>query len=276
MERHARVASLWSWLPGFRAVAETESVHEAARKLDVSPSSLSRTIALLEDALGRPLFERGGGVLRLTPLGRELLDRVRDAMRAIDDVTAPEPDRVRIAAPRDLVAALVLPALARLTSAGVPVAARIAGDPDVDPAGRLLRGELDVVVSRARLDERHLESTRIGAIAVGLYVGAANERADPPHVVYRSADGPIGMWPDHVPRVVALEVDDAHAAAIAAAQAGFIVALPDRLAERLGQPLRRAAAAPFEPVELFAARRRSLGPRHAADAIVAALVDVST
>src|SRR5688500_18841292 len=102
MERLARVASLWNWLPGFRAVAETENLHEAARGLEISPSALSRTIRLLEDELEQPLFDRAGLSLRLTALGAELLGVVRSAMRAVDDVTASRAEAVRIAAPADI------------------------------------------------------------------------------------------------------------------------------------------------------------------------------
>src|SRR5712691_11901344 len=54
MTRYRRVAELWNWLPGFRGVAEHESVNEAASALNVSPSALSRTVKLLESALGAP------------------------------------------------------------------------------------------------------------------------------------------------------------------------------------------------------------------------------
>src|SRR5262245_30593406 len=85
MRRFRRVAQLWNWLPGFRGVAEHESVHRAAQTLGVSPSALSRTVKLLESALGAPLFVRQGSGLQLTALGAELLTITRDAMRQVDD-----------------------------------------------------------------------------------------------------------------------------------------------------------------------------------------------
>ena len=51
------VASVWNWLPTFRAVAETEHVARAAEILHVSPPAVSRTIKLLEDHLGTKLFD---------------------------------------------------------------------------------------------------------------------------------------------------------------------------------------------------------------------------
>src|SRR5687767_10980873 len=85
MHRFRRVAALWNWLPAFRAVAETQHLRRAGDLLCVSPSALSRSIHLLEDAIGGPLFVRAGRNLRLTALGDELLLVVRDSMRRLDD-----------------------------------------------------------------------------------------------------------------------------------------------------------------------------------------------
>lgn len=273
MERLARVAAVWNWLPGFRAVAETESVHEAARQLSMSPSSLSRTINVLEDRLGRTLFSRGGGVLTLTPLGRELLDVIRTAMRAVDDVLAAGAGVVRVAAPGDLAAICVIPAVAQLQ-----LPARVVADVDADPAGRLLRGELDLVVTCEELDDRRLLAERIGELRVGLYVASRHPHPPPTledarrwsFVAYRTPGG----LADHAARLdttIALEVTDARDAAAAAANGELVVALPDRLAEALNLPLRRLAFEAGAPVPVHAIRRRSLGPEHPADQLVAAI-----
>ncbi len=75
------ITRVWNWLPAFRAVAETEHLPTAARRLYVTPSALSRTIGLLEGELERPLFRRVGRRIRLNEAGQRLLTRVRDAMR---------------------------------------------------------------------------------------------------------------------------------------------------------------------------------------------------
>src|SRR5215217_4851914 len=80
-----RIRSVWPWLPAFRAVAETEHLPTAANELGVVPSSLSRSIKLLEDELGMALFERANKALVLNTAGRELLAAVREAMRLLDD-----------------------------------------------------------------------------------------------------------------------------------------------------------------------------------------------
>ena len=57
-------------------VARQGSFAAAARQLDVDPSSVSRTVAQLEDALGFRLFQRSTRTLAITEAGRSYLDRV--------------------------------------------------------------------------------------------------------------------------------------------------------------------------------------------------------
>ncbi len=57
----------------FLAVAEHASFSDAARHLAVSQPALSRTIRLIEDALGARLFDRDTRNVALTPVGTELL-----------------------------------------------------------------------------------------------------------------------------------------------------------------------------------------------------------
>ena len=64
----------------FKAVARLEHVTEAARSLHVTQSSLSRTIARLEQDVGAPLFDRIGRTVRLNDFGRILLQRVDKAL----------------------------------------------------------------------------------------------------------------------------------------------------------------------------------------------------
>ena len=85
MERLLRLNEFWNWLPAFRAVAETSHLPSASKALQVSASSLSRTIHLLEENLGRDLFDREGRNLELNENGERFLAAVRDAMRLIDD-----------------------------------------------------------------------------------------------------------------------------------------------------------------------------------------------
>ena len=53
----------------FLAVAQTENVHRASEKMNVSPGSLSKAIARLESELGVTLFYKQGRNIRLTSEG---------------------------------------------------------------------------------------------------------------------------------------------------------------------------------------------------------------
>lgn len=58
----------------FAKVVETNSFSEAARRLDIPVSTVSRKIAELEDELGVRLLERSTRQLRLTEVGAEVLE----------------------------------------------------------------------------------------------------------------------------------------------------------------------------------------------------------
>ena len=68
----------------FVAVAETEHVGQAAERLHISQSPLSRQIAQLEQNLGLTLFERGQQRIRLTRDGQVFLAEARALLRHAD------------------------------------------------------------------------------------------------------------------------------------------------------------------------------------------------
>lgn len=72
MDLH-RLGLVSSRVHHFALVARLGSIRQAALRLNVAPSSISRTIKQLEDDLGTPLFERTKQRLKLTSAG-ELLD----------------------------------------------------------------------------------------------------------------------------------------------------------------------------------------------------------
>ncbi len=99
----------------FIEVAKREHVTEAADALHVAQSSVSRQLSGLESELGVDLFIREGRRLKLTPIGKIFLERVKQAMNMLDEAERevkeylnPEKGTVRIAFPISL-AAYVLP-----------------------------------------------------------------------------------------------------------------------------------------------------------------------
>lgn len=68
----------------FRIVARMEHMSKAAQKLHITQPALSKTIALLEEELGGPLFNRVGRKIELNEHGRIFLEYAEQALAAVD------------------------------------------------------------------------------------------------------------------------------------------------------------------------------------------------
>jgi DNA-binding transcriptional LysR family regulator len=109
-------------LETFVRVAETQSFSEAARRLQVGKSAVSRAIAALEAELGAPLIQRTTRSLRLTEAGSSYYERAQrilsdldDANRAVREFNASPRGRLRISAPLSFGFLHLAPALADFT-----------------------------------------------------------------------------------------------------------------------------------------------------------------
>ncbi len=129
-------------------VARSGSFTAAARTLGYTQSAVSRQVAALERAAGRPLFDRGRDGVQVTAAGARLLTR---AVRVLDELDAaareaadPSADGpVRLGAFATAVAGLVPAALAALPS-GLVVTVREGTTPALTRA--LRAGSLDLAV----------------------------------------------------------------------------------------------------------------------------------
>lgn len=105
-------------LVAFAESAATGSFSAAARKLDITPAAVSKSVLRLEEELGLRLFNRSTRQLRLTHEGERFLARVAPGLRSLDEavaevaqgVEAPR-GRVRISAPLGFGRRYVLPCL---------------------------------------------------------------------------------------------------------------------------------------------------------------------
>ena len=70
----------------FEALSRFGHFGHAADACAVSQPALSVQIKELEQSVGQPLFERGPRSVRLTAFGETLLTRVRDILRAVDEL----------------------------------------------------------------------------------------------------------------------------------------------------------------------------------------------
>ncbi len=80
-------------LRNFVAVAEQGNISQAAKKIFLTQSALSRQIRALEDEVGHPLLERQAHSIRLTATGELLLREGRELLHQADQML----ERVRIA-----------------------------------------------------------------------------------------------------------------------------------------------------------------------------------
>ena len=69
----------------FARVVETGSFSEAARRLNLAPSSISRQIASLEERLGVRLMHRTTRTLSLTEAGQLYYERASQILTEIED-----------------------------------------------------------------------------------------------------------------------------------------------------------------------------------------------
>lgn len=70
----------------FLAVAQVQNVTRAAERIHVSPGSLSKAIARLEEELQTPLFFKSGRGIRLTPEGALLKKKAAQILQLEEDV----------------------------------------------------------------------------------------------------------------------------------------------------------------------------------------------
>jgi DNA-binding transcriptional LysR family regulator len=288
MERVRRLAAIWSWLPAFRVVAELQHLPSAAKRLGTSASALSRSVRLLEDAVGRPLFLRKGRALVLDDAGKLLLAGTRDAMRLLDDALldvrgerATGPFRI---AADDAVQGVALDALAALREREPRLSVVEISLPRAnEAAAALLRGEIDaVVVLGAPAPVRGLSAFAAGHIDVVVAAGAGDpalSAAAPltpatlcgrAFAIVSGAPAVEALWPPAEPRTLAIAVAR-QASAVALARNQRALAL---LPLPLPAGLRTVPVVGFpRQVPVFVIVREQLRPGGPAEAYVGLAVE---
>lgn len=87
------------FLQGFVAVVECGSIAEAARHLDLAPTTLAQQLRALEADLGSTLLTRSGRVVRPTESGWRIFNRARDILREVRDLRSEASDTCLPAGP---------------------------------------------------------------------------------------------------------------------------------------------------------------------------------
>lgn len=168
-------------------VARTGSVSGAAKKLYLSPSSVSVAVSSLEEELGYPIFARGQKGLSPTAQGEKVLEyakRILDTYRHLNNIK-PLPERgVRISASNH---GVFNRAFARLVEENPTLrCALISGSLDAN-IQKLLSNELDLSLtfyydSRTRVLESKVEKS--GLVWKTLATIPAAARFGPSHPLY--------------------------------------------------------------------------------------------
>ncbi len=160
----------------FLAMARTGSRAQAARALDVDPTTISRRIAALEAELGLTLFDRTGNGLVLGASGRAVLaraERIEEEIAAAERELQGRDERasgpVRLTAGDGLVHYVLVPALAELRRVNPAITVELRADTRVLD---LSRREADVAVRLVRPKEPALFARRIGTMTFALYASA--------------------------------------------------------------------------------------------------------
>jgi DNA-binding transcriptional LysR family regulator len=284
-----RIAEVWNWLPAFRAVAETQHVHLAAQRLHVTPSSLSRSIRLIEDRLGQALFVRSGRRIALNRDGEDLLAAVRDGMRRIDDglsrvAKAAFDGMLRVVSEGDQPIVMLARASTRMMKQYPGMVVNIARAPSrAETASAIVRGDLDLAIAtRAPVDPR-VGVEELGPVTYGIYCGASHPlfssgRLSMNDIRAHGFAAPTSpeaddQWPRHLQRRVVLQLPSLQAAIEACLSGDVLAVLPDVsvVTERERGLLRRLPSKAISSGFLFAIRRNRLDSFDRATAFVAAL-----
>lgn len=223
MDRMRRVSNLWNWLPTFRAVAETGHLRQAADRLHLSPSALSRTIRLLEDDLGEPLFDRIGRRLKVNQAGETLLNAVRDSMRLVHDATLVMQKRVmvgpiRIHCEPALVGPLIAPTLVTLRESHPDIIPTFVNKLRHDSqATALLLGDIDILIQSSPIHDDAVAMMHLGESPRGIYCNPDHPLrratvtedilASCPFVAPPPAMGHGDGWPSERPRTIGAWAD---------------------------------------------------------------------
>lgn len=102
----------------FAMVAETKSFTQAAHRLSVSTSHVSKQISALEERLGVKLFSRTTRIVRLTEVGIDYQRRIQDAIDGLEEANqiassanAALAGKIKVAAAGPFAEALIAPLL---------------------------------------------------------------------------------------------------------------------------------------------------------------------
>lgn len=232
----------WNDLKTFAEVARKGTMAEAARALQLHPTTVARRIEAAESSLGVALFLRTGRKLVLSSAGRAILGGLEPLVDIIDDVARNaqrlSQPRLRVAMTENGGRIFALACASAFWEAGLEVEV-LTDDKTVD----LSRAEADLAVRVVVPEDEELVARRISTVRYGLYgaqrylEGAPSFRPGWPGHRVLVASGGLARGPEalylheHASQAqVALRASSHAALAVGAEQGLGLVVLPKNLA----------------------------------------------
>lgn len=249
-------------LRAFEAAARHLSFKQAAAELAVTPTAISHQIRLLEETLGRRLFERRARRVVLTATGQVLYPALRDGLdtmaRAVDAVRAKRSDRaVTLTATMTFTSKWLVPRVAAFRSRHPGIGLRVLASND--PV-ELRSGAADIAVRYGRgpypgYRSEPLFQSRFALVCsphLGLRNPADIRRQTVIHFQWRHVDSDTPLWPSwcakaalpYGPEAELTFSDETHALQAAAAGQGVVLANLAFVADELASG---ALVVPFGP-----------------------------
>lgn len=285
-----RVRDIWPWIPAFKIVAETEHLPTAAARLHVSASALSRTVRLVEYAVGQPLFVRSGRRITLNLTGRSLLEAVQRASIMLEQALPQalgesHEGEFRVASLGALTDRFVTPSLLDLAAAHPGLVPALVTLQSREANRRLAAGELEVAFFYDATTHPGVSCRKLGALSNSVYCGAGHPlfaRSEParsraPHprtpTLPEVLDHPFSVptvgdrgtrmdsWPVDLPRRIGFQIMMLSTNEVVALSGRYLTVLPDVVASPYvaGGQLRRLAAVSLPDTEVYLAVAESRG-----------------
>ena len=265
----------WNDLQVFCVAAGSPTLTEAARRLKMSVSTVSRRIDSLEASSGLHLFHRSVDGISLTTHGVALHDKARgafDCMVDIEQLAASLrqggwPDPIRITATEPVITEVLAPALPLLLGSAPEVRVDLVAESEIVS---LSARTADIALRFAEPKGNDLVVKRLPSIRMGLFTSNGYIAGRSPDAL-RLGDEQILGYDDSMgfleetrwlvyaglqPRVVARSSSTLALVAAVSGGAGIAV-LPSRIAERAGL-IRLPTNTPIKDRKLWMMTHRSL------------------
>lgn len=148
----------------FSEVARTGSVNQAAQRLHVAASAVSRQLAKLEDSVGVPLFERQPRGMALTAAGARLLAHVNaqeaqshGLVQQLQDLATQQAQQVRVACTEGFAVGFLPRVMAAFRAQYPSVQMQLQVVVPQEASALLLRGEVDLALKYSVAPDKGLQ-----------------------------------------------------------------------------------------------------------------------